>query len=394
MATTEVWTFEDAVDFVLDAFGSERSARNVRNAKRAVINALNDIQNRRNWRYYYKRQALTTVAPYGTGTVAYDHTGGSNERQVTLTGGTFPAWAEFATLKIARKYYTVESRISDTVLTLSPNANPGEDLASTAYSLFRDNYPLPVDFLALDRLVDITGVGAALTYVSPGDYHQAARLQQQAGMPTYYTVSSSPDYRGTNSLFLGPPPSGSRSYEYMYRSSPRQLRCERYATGTVSVSSGSTTVTGSGTAFTDTHVGAVIRFSVDSNQPTSIIGGLSADENPFYAHRTVLSVESSDSLTIDAVVSNSVSLSGVGYTISDPIDIEAPVMLVAFQRLAELHMATLENADPNKIAFRARQADEALRNAASADIPTFGTNSQQLVGPLRIRDIATSVNQS
>lgn len=388
MAEAETWTFEDAIDFVLDSFGSERSARNVRNAKRAILASLNELPNKRNWTYYYRRYPVVTVAPYSTGTVTYDHTGGTHERQLTLSGGTWPAWAAFGTVNIDRNFYNVESRKSDTVLTLDSVTNPGADISSSSYQIFRDNYPLPDDYLAMDRLVDLTGVGLALTYVSPGDYHQAARIQRQLGMPTYFTVQRSLDERSKNALFFGPPPRQVRSYEFIYRGQPRPLRTERYATGNVTNSG--VTITGAGTAFTQDHVGAVIRFSSNGNAPTSVVGNLQADDNQFSEQRTIVSVESATSLTINNAPTQ--SYSGAGFTISDPIDIEPAVMLVVFQRLAEYHMAVYEGHDPNKVAYRQRVADMAMRDAVSADQKVFGTNPQMSVGPIRIRDVATAVN--
>lgn len=388
MAEAETWTFEDAVDFVLDSFGMERSARNLRNAKRAILAALNELPNKRNWAYYYRRFPIVTVEPYSTGTVTYDHTGGSHERQLTLSGGTWPTWAAFGTVNINRNFYNVESRKSDTVLTLDSVTNPGADLSASAYQIFRDNYPLPDDYLAMDRLVDLTGVGLALTHVSPGDYHQAARIQRQLGMPTYFTIQRSLDERSKNALFFGPPPRQIRSYEFMYRAQPRALRTERYATGTVTNSG--TTITGVGTAFTQDHVGSVIRFSSNGNAPTSVVGNLQADDNQFSEQRTIVSVESATSLTINNATTQ--NYSGVGYTISDPIDIEPAVMLLVFQRLAEYHMSVYEKDDPNKIAYRQRVADMAMRDAVSADQKVFGSNPQMSIGPIRIRDIATAVN--
>ena len=69
---------------------------------------------------------------YSTGTFTYDHTGGANERQVTLTGGTWPAYAKSpARFFYSGAFYNVSSRISDSIITLS-GSGIGSDVASAS----------------------------------------------------------------------------------------------------------------------------------------------------------------------------------------------------------------------------------------------------------------------
>ena len=42
------------------------------------------------WSFLYKQDSIVVEEDYSTGTIAYDHTGGTNERQVTLSGGGAP----------------------------------------------------------------------------------------------------------------------------------------------------------------------------------------------------------------------------------------------------------------------------------------------------------------
>ena len=60
---SQLTTFNDVVDALLDAFGTERSDRNQRNAVRAILEAYRDLPNLRTWNYFKARLPLTTVAP-------------------------------------------------------------------------------------------------------------------------------------------------------------------------------------------------------------------------------------------------------------------------------------------------------------------------------------------
>ena len=99
------------------------------------------------WSFLYKQDSITLQDNYATGTIAYDHTGGTHELQVTLSGGTWPTWAIEGMIEIDGVDYGVATRISDTVILLDANNNPGADVAaSTSYDLHKDDYDLPDDF--------------------------------------------------------------------------------------------------------------------------------------------------------------------------------------------------------------------------------------------------------
>jgi len=102
------------------------------------------------WSFMKETAALTTRVSYSTGTIAYDHTGSANEREVTLTSGTWPSTAAGQRITIAGETHIVDTRVSDTILTLSSLANPGADIASgTSYALDSRNLDLPDDFGAI-----------------------------------------------------------------------------------------------------------------------------------------------------------------------------------------------------------------------------------------------------
>lgn len=336
---TPLFTFEDAVESLLDSFALTRMDKHLRVARRAIMDAYRDLPDKTRWPYLRRRGAIATVAPQTTGTIVYDHSGGTYEREVTLTGATWPTDARYYGLLISDVQYKVEAYKSSTVITLTEDSNPGADVASTAYQLFRSVYPLPTNFRRGSRLFETDGATWP-RYVSPSIGLQEAWLETTPAEPWAYTIRNAGEHYNSLAVEFYPPPSTSRRYEYVYEAIPRPLFYEKYQTGTVSVSS--TTVTGSGTSFDARMVGSVIRFpdnATNNKAPTGLAGSVEETNslNPYVAERVVTAVASTTSLTIDATVSGTVSASR--YTISDPIDISHPAMLTVFKRMCEENYA-------------------------------------------------------
>jgi len=90
------------------------------------------------WTWLRPTKSLSVSAAYSTGTVAIA------SGVVTLTGGTFPSWAEDGELSVDGSVYSVASRDGDTQITLD-DTNVDVD-SGTSYSLGRPDYDLPDDF--------------------------------------------------------------------------------------------------------------------------------------------------------------------------------------------------------------------------------------------------------
>lgn len=338
MGSTPIHSYHDIVDHLLDHFGGLEDGRNLKMTKRATLSAYRQLPTLYNWSYYYKRGRVSTVAAYSAGTIAYDHTGGTYERQVTLTSGTWPSWAARGIVQVDNVNYDVYERKSDTVITLS-ESNPGADLAaSTKYTLSRDAYPLPFDFQSADQLRNVNKNWTWPSYVSPGEWLEAHKTLEASNDPRIHTVMADPDYYGTMSVFFYPPPSDAANYDFIYQRDPLPLQVESYTDGTITVPLQSSTVTGTGTAFTSSMKGSVIRFGTTSDLPTGIEG-----LKPYQEQRTIVSVDSSTQVTLDAVVSN--GHTDVKYRISDVVDIEDGAMYEAFICLCESRLATLMKDD-------------------------------------------------
>ena len=367
----EFWTYQDAVEWLLDFYGrTTGSPRDLRMAKRAVANAYREIAQAHAWKCYRAAYTFHTSADYDTGTVAYDHTGGTYERMLTLTSGTWPTDAAYGELKLdSYGAYPVEARKSDTVITLTQDQNPGVDIAAgESYDWWRTSYPLPIDFQKMAEPLDETdGWGIpGLRYMEPEAFFGLTRwwATTTVSQPGAYTIYQ--DRRtGLQSIMLGEPPAEIRSYGFQYIRTPRPLRVSKYATGTATVESGSVTLEGTGTVWTSEHVGCIVRLSSNSTQqPTSVFGSHDGIDNPAALTRVVSSRTDADSMTLD--VASDVTLSGKRYTLSDPVDIDWPVMGTYFQRLMEYHYAVLAN-DIEGRTTRKAWAEAEYHHATGAD---------------------------
>ena len=360
--TTRLVTYKDLTDHAIDYLGSTITGDGMRDAKRAVQNAYRSLATMHNWHYYYSRGRLVTNESYSTGTIAYDHTGGANERQVTLTDGTWPSWAYLGDIVIDGVVYEIASLINSTILTLTVNSNPGEDIAAgETYVLYRDTYPLPTDFQAADQFL-IAENSNCLTYVHPTAWLQDMQGNPGPGTPSLYTFRSDPNYYGTLAISFSPPPSLLQNYDYIYKRRPRPMLVLEYKTGTATVAFASASVTGVGTTWRDNHIGSVIRFSETGDLPTGVVG-----DNPFEIQRVITAVGSETACTLDRVVPQ--AFTNAKYTISDPADIEDGAMLTALYREIEkeLRIARRMKVSPDE----ERRYLEAIASAKESDSRSF-----------------------
>jgi len=340
MASASLTTFQDLIQHLLDYIGDDARPSGQRHTKRAILAAYRDFPTAHRWSYYYQRGRVTTVAPYKTGTVAY----ANSSRIVTLTGGTFPTWAAFGRITINDINYEIATRESNTSLKLSVNSNPGADIAAgTSFTLFRDAYPMPCDFISSELLMELNQSNW-MEHSTAGDWFMMNRGQQTPGTPRRYTFFADPNYVSSMAVGFWPPPDAIFNFDFIYQRRPRPLHVDRELSGTISTTSGLAVVTGDGTKFSsDKHVGSILRISANSTDyPTGYDGA-----NPLEFERTIMSVASATSLTVDSNLTS--ALSKVKYEISDPIDVENGTMLTAFIRLCEKEIAMIRRLEDREM---------------------------------------------
>jgi hypothetical protein len=98
-----------------------------------------------------------------------------------------------------------------------------------------------------------------------------------------------------------------------------------------------------------------MRFSSGSVKPSSHLGSIDGNDNLYVEQAVIKTRTSATAIVLEEAISQ--SLSGVGYTISDPLDIEPMSMLTAFLKMAEAEFARLSSRqDADKKYAMSRQA--------------------------------------
>jgi hypothetical protein len=216
-----------------------------------------------------------------------------------------------------------------------------------------------------------------MTRVNPDQLVAAQRLQASPAQPYLYTITKDPRRLGALSLRLYPAPDAVYAFDYSYRRSPRQLNVIGYTTGTASVTADSTTLTGTGTAWTSSMVGAIVRLSADAETiPTGVSGA-----NPASLERMVSAYVSATELTLDAAATS--TLTGVKHAISDPVDIEHGAMLNFLLRSIEKSFRAIRRLKPMQ--FEEELWHQAQISAYEADARNYESRSAMSDGPYRTR---------
>lgn len=325
MAGPDIYTFLDVIEQLNDWRGGGANAVEDRKIVRATLSAYRHIVGAHDWKALTREFSIVTNASYNTGTIAYTH----SSRTITLTSGTFPSWAADGEIRISSVSYPVSERTDATTLVLSSESNPGDDVASgTSYTLFQTGYRLPVGFQAMTPPVESTLQGG-LTPVPAGAIIEWRTGSYTLGEPNCFAIIS--DRENTigsrKKIVFWPVPITQRQYRAKIKIRPAQIQhtgvAEKFYQGTITGSSGGTSITGSGTAFESSWEGAVLRIGPDgTNRPTGIDGSY-----PYAEQHVIDTYSSATSLSITSELID--SYSGRKYVISDPIDID-DVMLEPF----------------------------------------------------------------
>lgn len=352
-------TFQDSVESLIDYMGADVSQTVLRDSKKAVTEALREIASAHVWTYLYKHGRIETTAAYNQGTVSYQACGGTYPHQLTLSGGQWPTWAPWGTIRIGDGNFDVERRVSGTVVTLKPPLVPGHDFTSLAYGLFQVAYPLPEDFMSQDVTFIPRNFGG-MRFVHPREWLMESSSWCVLGDPLIFSIMADRHIAGRMSMYLAPFPTYPVPIDFIYKRHLIPLEVFKVATGTASTAAGFTTVTGLGVNWTPNMARtSVFRISsVPKLLPTNNEYG----DNPAAWESKIIHVPTSQQLqTIDCAP---VSLANMPYTISSYIDIEH-VMEQAFRRRCEYQLCIGRRAKNKQAAY-----DDyilALKTAKSAD---------------------------
>ena len=379
----EVWTFQDAIDHILDSEGMDNTALNIRQAKRAVLRAYRDLPNRHRWSYFKRGFGFFTAAKQTTGTIAFDLTGGTYERMVTLSAATWPTDAKDYRIVISDIHYPIEAYKSSTQITLHEHERPSADVAAaTSYTLYKSNYKLPNGFRKVNQVYDATG-DYALTRMGSSTQRAQEVYYSAPSTPVGYDLRNTGDYYGTTEVVLSPPPSAERTYDMIVELSPRPLYNVR-KTDTCQTSGTTVTLATSGKLDVTRDVGAIMRFpaSTVTTTPTSIVGG-PAGVSAYDEQRTIVAIASGTSCTIDSALPSNLG-SGTACTVEDPLDLDYSTMLTYFLRLAEAEFARITRRQDRRDLEEAAAMELVLAAAADQKSTAVGGKGMQLA-PFHLR---------
>lgn len=371
---TELYTMTDAIDD-LDDFARAHGSAPTAVLRRCVRAAYKEIMLARDWSFLYANGRIQLQAVQTTGTIAYDHTGGTYERQLTLTDATWPEDVADWVVRIDDVVSEVDRRISDTVITLDATLNPGADVdAETSYRAYPLWYLLPTDFgrmlVAMEKASWVIG-----EYVPFAEMAQLDAYRDTDGDVRQWSVGSPRGKYGRLALYVHPASDTTEPFSFAYRKKARELRYTGYNSaeyaGTIAVTAGSPTVTGTSTEFTSGMVGSLLRISATAARPTGLEG-----TNPWIEQHVIQSVTNTLALTLEDTVTT--GRTGRGYVISDPIDFEGAAW-EAFLRCCEKHLALAQNS--KSLPAVVRMAADALLLAKEGDARVGG---RRICGPPRV----------
>lgn len=368
-ATPDLFTYQDALEHLEattlgGAMDSER-----RDFRSAVLGAYPDLASRYDWLYFHTEHDIRLEPQYSTGTISYDHTGGTHDRMVTLYApdayeadgvtaqtASWPSSVKDGRIKINDVRYPVEfvenpDAHGNQIITLPESANPGVDISSpttystvsarlgnprgtTTYTWLRSRYTLPADFKDMDpphtensyfnqRPVSLDSIMAFERHV-----------RASSNPPRWYAVGPDPNRYGQMAMYVQYEPNTAEGLRFFYRRFPRRLKYSDISTGTVSTSGTTVTLTGPGSpseassaSFSSDMVGSVIRFGTSSTKPSGVRG-----LNPWVEQRIITAYTDANTVTVDSAPS--ATFSNVKYVVSDPVDLR-PTMIEAFLRGCE-----------------------------------------------------------
>ncbi len=363
LETVAMRTYADLITRLRTYVGNDTSAQKSQAVIQAAAEAVQALPSRADWNYYQTSGRITTSAPYSTGTVEFDYTGGTYERQMTLTSGTWPEWAAYGTIVINAVPYDVDKRISATVVTMKSNASPTSDIAAgTSYQIYRARYDLPTDFVAIHKPM-ITSQNCLIQKVNLDIFLYRRNQNDGTGTPTVFALSD--NGYGRQQILFWNPPDTEYAIEFEYKRKPVLPVIQEESTGKISLTASSTALTGISTSFTRAMVGAVLRVGYTNEKPTGF-----DSVNPPESEYLIDTYTSATAMVLTEAATATVA--SRGYTISSRLDLmDGPMFeyLVhnGMKRLRiALRINMVQGEDQEyKRAFEQAKAQDAQRYAAT-----------------------------
>lgn len=303
-----VLLYSDLIDYLMYNAQGGAIDPEQRDYRTAIIQAVKEVSLSREWKYYSTHGRIDVVAPVSTGTVT------SSGAVVTLSGSTWPTWADHGRLQVGDVVYPVRSVSSNTVLTLEDA--PITAFAADEYTLYQSVYALPNDFAGMFTPINELSMYFG-EYMQPQAWLRAERTSNYSGPARSWSLMADPRQPGRWAIVLRPYPAEAATVDFIYYRHHGRLRLTgkegTSRAGTLALTSGSSTATGTGSSFAANMVGSFLRVGDATYHPDGD-GGL----HPFTEQYLITGYTNATTVTIYPAAITTVS--GVKYIVSDPVD--------------------------------------------------------------------------
>jgi len=318
-----VITASDMLNSLIRYLGGANEDAQAYDIRESVVDGLDGFWAEHDWPYYQFQQPLQLDPPYSTGTVTYV----AATRQLTLSGGVWPSWTVYGSIRIGGDEARFTKRISDTVAVLETGTAFQTDFSTpTVYALYRPDYPINPNIRKIANAFIEKNSIFPLEYMPPIEF-KVRRPGIGASLPRLYTVTRDRNVPGGLVAQFWPYPGITYSARMNCILKPAMPVIWSETTGTVSVTQGSDAVTGVSTSFDALlHPGCVLRIGKTSaDTPT-------AREGKFPYSDEMLIDAVTDATDLTTTSNFNYTQTGVKYEISSLIDIDAIMREAFFQR--------------------------------------------------------------
>lgn len=317
-------TYFDLVEnLIVSSYGGPQDAEQ-RDIRTAVQRAYAELTTVKEWSYYQTHGRIVTQTPYSTGSVSYS----TSTNTLTLSGGVWPAWAEYGSIAIGRLKANVRKRVSDTSLLLDPTVTFATNLSGQSYVLYRSQYPLPSDFRNMDEPSNEFNWWSGL-YLSPDEAMKLERVGNRSGRPWHWTIVKDPDSSGYVLTLVGYPAS-TETLDFTYRRYARPLRWSGHESAArleLASSSGDTVIAVAPQVFDSSMVGSVLRVGTAVAYPGAI-----ESLTPYSAEHLITGLDEAYAAVPNdtAIVTPAPSISSKNCIVTDPADVGRHMQTVLF----------------------------------------------------------------
>ena len=297
-------TYFDVVEYLITASSGGPQDAEQRDIRTAVQRSYQELTTVRDWMYYSTHGRIITQAP-ATATVSTYAAG-------VLTVSAPMASTDWSHVRAGDIVSQIAKSVSSTVFNLDDTVRFNTVAPGTTVTFYKSTYPLPDDFRNLDEPSDELHWWAG-RYVTPDEAMKLERVANPTGSPYRWTILKDPLTYGWSIVLVGYP-TRSETIDFTYRRTPRKLKYSGHEAGSRAgtISSASTAVTGTATAFVAGFVGSVLRVG-STTLPPEPLEGIS----PYAAESLITAFSSTTSLT----TASAVSASAMYYLITDPLDL-------------------------------------------------------------------------